>query len=285
MTLCHGFLFASFVLLSYGCARPDKAIRAKAESVLAEASMIELAIDHYTYLNDGQKRTNMAAWSELAAYLPTTVSARLKQGKDIFDNAFHILPDYEGVAVHPDTVRACTQAGLDAAFWGRHDQRVLDFSAACRNGDLERFETLLPVVPRIDISERHHTNNTPLALAAGGGHARIVKRLLERGADPNQNDGYPLWRAVLSGDPETVRALLAAGAKPTPQALKWAEMSLWKEEFPLRVRKEVQRSPEMAQQDNIKRALARPLDVVMMENRRAILKLLKDKDGRNDSTH
>lgn len=54
-----------------------------------------------------------------------------------------------------------------------------------------------------------------LSGAAQGGHAKLVKLLLERGADPklkSESGSTALHAAALQGGPETVRLLLAAGA-------------------------------------------------------------------------
>jgi ankyrin repeat protein len=59
---------------------------------------------------------------------------------------------------------------------------------------------------------------TPLHSAAAGGHAEIVRLLLEHGADPNapQDGGAtPLHSAAQNDDRESVEALLEAGADPT----------------------------------------------------------------------
>ena len=55
----------------------------------------------------------------------------------------------------------------------------------------------------------------PLPRAAGEAHADVVQLLLQRGALPNGHDGkcwHPLEAAVMSGDPEVVSLLIAAGA-------------------------------------------------------------------------
>jgi len=59
---------------------------------------------------------------------------------------------------------------------------------------------------------------TPLHSAAAGGHAGIVKLLLEHGADPNaaQDGGFtPLHSAAQNDDRDSVEALLEAGADPS----------------------------------------------------------------------
>jgi len=72
--------------------------------------------------------------------------------------------------------------------------------------------------------------NTLLMLAAYGGHAELVRGLLERGADPNRlNDRgqAPIAGAVFKREDEVVRVLAEAGADPRagePNAIASARM-------------------------------------------------------------
>ncbi|WP_030019605.1 ankyrin repeat domain-containing protein [Streptomyces monomycini] len=64
--------------------------------------------------------------------------------------------------------------------------------------------------------------HTALDLAAGEGHAKVVRLLLAAGADPQQQTGEyeettPLCQAAMHGHTEVVRALLGAGAAPCAQ--------------------------------------------------------------------
>jgi ankyrin repeat protein len=67
-------------------------------------------------------------------------------------------------------------------------------------------------------------------LAAYGGHAELVRGLLERGADPNRlNDRgqAPIAGAVFKREDEVVRVLVDAGADPSagePNAIASARM-------------------------------------------------------------
>ena len=66
---------------------------------------------------------------------------------------------------------------------------------------------------RVDVANRYGVR--PLALAATGGHAAIVRFLIEAGANPNteQSDGETvLMLAARSGSAGAVEALLARGA-------------------------------------------------------------------------
>jgi ankyrin repeat protein len=65
-------------------------------------------------------------------------------------------------------------------------------------------------------------SGSPLRNAATGGHLALVKRLLERGADPNLPEeriaprGHALYSAVYRGHVEIARLLLEYGAFPNP---------------------------------------------------------------------
>jgi ankyrin repeat protein len=101
-------------------------------------------------------------------------------------------------------------------------QEVLDeaLSYAARCGRVEVLGLLVAAGARVDADVYR---GTPLIWAASCGRAGAVRRLLELGADPTATGGYggeshgldvtPLHLAGTSGDEETVRALLDAGAR------------------------------------------------------------------------
>ena len=94
-------------------------------------------------------------------------------------------------------------------------------SVACAAGDEERVEAILvsdPVQARaLDAGRR-----SPLAYAARKGHTRIVERLLDLGADPNQPEenaprGGALFGACSGNHLETAKLLLERGADPNAE--------------------------------------------------------------------
>ncbi len=97
----------------------------------------------------------------------------------------------------------------------------LTFEAAAA---LERIEEARRQLAGANPEERHRA----LAMAAGFGHAAIVKMLLESGEDPNRFNpaGYhshstPLHQAALNGHLEVVEALLEHRAKPDSKDVLW----------------------------------------------------------------
>lgn len=87
------------------------------------------------------------------------------------------------------------------------------FLKAAESGETAVFQQVLP---RADIEARDDDNNTPLILAATGGHVNIVKALLEKRADveaTNHSRAAALSCAAEKGHAEIVQSLLAAGAQ------------------------------------------------------------------------
>jgi ankyrin repeat protein len=62
---------------------------------------------------------------------------------------------------------------------------------------------------------------TALAWAARNGYVEVIGTLLQAGADPNLLS--PLVAAAKGGSTESVRLLLDHGARPSSEALDWAE--------------------------------------------------------------
>jgi len=67
---------------------------------------------------------------------------------------------------------------------------------------------------------KNNYGNTPLHFAATYGHPEVAELLLEHGANPNMKNNYgntPLYFAAMYGYPEVVKLLLEHGANPNIQ--------------------------------------------------------------------
>jgi ankyrin repeat protein len=91
---------------------------------------------------------------------------------------------------------------------------------AASSGSVECARVLLDY--GADVNDQAADGNAALVLAAFAGHGGVARLLLDRGADPNTaGAGYgALHAAVLRGDAETVKALLAKGANPNSRMTK-----------------------------------------------------------------
>lgn len=92
-------------------------------------------------------------------------------------------------------------------------------------GDVERARALIQRGAKVN-----RLGWTPLHYAASKGHIEMVNMLIQAGAivDAPAPDGTtPLMMAAYSGDQETVRAVLAAGAEPTTQNLQKLDAADW----------------------------------------------------------
>ena len=89
-------------------------------------------------------------------------------------------------------------------------------SIACAAGDEDRVDEIL-AADAVQARNLDAGSRSPLAMAAGKGHTRIVEKLLDLGADPNRPEenaprGGALFEASAGNHLETARLLLERGA-------------------------------------------------------------------------
>lgn len=179
----------------------------------------DVAANHDGHVNSAQPPTPTAAGSDIQDPLPTDLKAAMQSALANFDGR---------------RVEAIIQAGFDVrrTYLDRHKYRnalhelVLNYvaySPAERPPKLHhQFIDILSVLLEngLDINDVDFRNQTALHLVAGsnpGGHQDIIRVLLASGARVNQPDGgqqTALHRAVISGMPDDVDALLGGGADP-----------------------------------------------------------------------
>jgi len=150
---------------------------------------------------------------------------------------------------HQDVVKALLDAGADFRARSREREHFICFTTQCgngetqqrnagrvsrggysailfaaRNGDVGSVKALLDAGASIE--ERGADGYSPLLLATHSGHTELTTFLLERGTNPNASVvGYSaLHTAVLRGDLEMTKALLAAGATVDSRITKAAPM-------------------------------------------------------------
>jgi len=89
---------------------------------------------------------------------------------------------------------------------------------ACFFGHFDVAEYLVRAGASINSRSHNRLKAAPIQSAAAGGYRKVVKMLLDHGADPNirEQGGYtPLHAAAQNGDEEMIRVLLYGGADLT----------------------------------------------------------------------
>jgi uncharacterized protein len=106
---------------------------------------------------------------------------------------------------------------------------------AARNGDVESARLLLAAGASVDDVTPDGTS--ALVVASHSGHGPLASLLLQKGADPNAGkSGYTaLHAAVLRGDLELVKSLIAHGAHPNVKLSKGTPVARYSKDFALGV--------------------------------------------------
>ena len=110
------------------------------------------------------------------------------------------------LAREPDLVNAYSSDGFQP------------LGLACFFGNVDVAEYLVKAGASINSKSHNGLKAAPLQSAAAGGHRKIVKMLLDHGADPNIREQWghtALHAAAENGDEEMIRVLLYGGADLT----------------------------------------------------------------------
>ena len=156
---------------------------------------------------------------------------------------------------HPDIVRTLIERGADVRARSRVRRRTVQ--TGDRYGDQNSIKEVGPVdlggftpllfAARVgdvasarhlvrsgaDVNDRAPSGASALVLAAHSGHGLLAGFLLDKGADPHTADaGYSaLHAAVLRGDLDLVKALLAHGANPGAPLAKGTSSRYYSKDF------------------------------------------------------
>jgi ankyrin len=159
---------------------------------------------------------------------------------------------------HPEVVKTLVEVGADPKAradvrhrrvqvgqrFSDHDARTVAYVDlggftpllfAARQGDVESARILLAA--GAEVNDRSASGTTALVVAAHSDQRAVAELLLERGADPNDAAGgyTALHAAVLRGNPDLVRALLARGATPNVETTKGTPVRYVSKDYALSV--------------------------------------------------
>lgn len=117
---------------------------------------------------------------------------------------------------NPNVVRLLLSEGIDIKQGGYHRETALH--AACSNKQKNKLIVQLLLSAGIDIRAKNRLDNTALHTCSRTGNPKVVRLLLENGADQDLEARIhywlwtPLFLAVRNGHHETVKVLLEFGA-------------------------------------------------------------------------
>lgn len=112
------------------------------------------------------------------------------------------------------TLPALVRAGADINAEDLESMNALHHTA--EEGDLSAVQRLIDAGADVRHPSSDPDVGTPLTVAAGAGHTRVLNLLIDSGADPDEGPAgrTPLHEATMMGRSDAVRALLHAGANP-----------------------------------------------------------------------
>lgn len=161
-------------------------------------------------------RNELSSWAEGVLMMPA--KKRSRSLLDVLMQSGARVPDMSKWGrfyyfVHNDIASLLLERGMSARHITWHGVTLLHDMA--QSGEVTRARLLLEHGAEINAVDDEY-RSTPLGMAARWGQAKMVKFLLERGADPNQSGApwsTPLAWARKKGHARIADALIGAGAR------------------------------------------------------------------------
>jgi ankyrin repeat protein len=153
---------------------------------------------------------------------PTLIHARENGLSPILIAAYHRQPEIASFladkTVGLTIFEAAATGKINNIINAYSDDGFQPLGLACYFGHLDSAAYLIKAGALVNAPSHNSLKAAPIQSATAAGHHKIVKMLLEHGADPNvrEQGGYtPLHAAAQNGDEEMIRILLYGGADLT----------------------------------------------------------------------
>ncbi len=211
------------------------AIDSSGESVLmacartGSAEAVQALLAHNANVNVKEPRRGQTAlmWA-VARQHPEVVQALIERGADV-----HARTQVTTLVVSRGNRYAQQNRTADAILAEVPTGGFTPLLFAAQQGDVEAAGFLLAA--GANVNEATPDGTSVLIVAAHSGHGKLAAYLLEQGADPNWTaSGYTaLHAAVLRGDLELVKRLLAHGADPNAKLMQGTPVRRWSTDYGL----------------------------------------------------
>lgn len=200
--------FAScFPLLSYAAGSwIEHATTSESHGVSQEELLF-----HFNWPSTELLRIKLAHMGMMMFYSPP-IPEHLLEVYNATTTMLHLVAEYG--LLTPFQFILSYRTRMDIALNERGHRGETPLFKAAKNGHDSIALLLLDLEP-VEIDAKNNCDQTPLFAASGGGNTRMVRMLIEKGADVNSEDCYgetPLTEAAAYGDAEAVEMLLHNGA-------------------------------------------------------------------------